>query len=224
MTAKHLLVSGAWCALAACAQIPAEAPELSAHLGGRISAMEASHRTVLASFFRERKRQVDDFIEREWLPVFAEELFKDPAVSGMWDQVARSGDPADRVKFIVILGPRVQKQINTKRVELMRPLEELEEVIATRLRADYDDMRAVNSTLTAFLQSAAKVEQNRKRYLEMVGVREAEFDQVIYDADAAVTTLLRGARSAQDRAKDAEAFKAKVDALVQKVRTGKKGG
>lgn len=210
--------------LAGCASVPPEAPELSAYLGGRINAMEAAHRTILGKFFDERKRQVDDFIAREWLPEFAADLFKDPRIAATWDQVVRSGSPTDRVNFIVILGPRIQRELNAKRLNLMRPLEELETSIAARLRSEYDEMRAINSTLTAFLQSASKVEQNRKRYLEMVGIKESEFDEVIYETDKAVSTLLRGAQSLQGKVNDAEAFKKKIEEQISKVRARKKGG
>jgi hypothetical protein len=211
-------VLGVVLCLSGCASIPPEAPELSAHLGSRISAMEAAHRTLLSDFFNEKKRQVDDFIQREWIPEFAKELFEDERISRTWDQVVQSNRPADRLQFIRILGPRVQRMINEKRVELVRPLEELESTVAARLKAEYDSMRAVNNTLTSFLQSASKVEENRKRYLEMLGIKESEFEEVIHETGKAVSELTTGVKTIESKIKDAAAYRKRIDDLASKFR------
>lgn len=52
--------------LIGCASIPSEAPELSAALGQRISAIEDSNITLLKRFFDQKRREVDKFIEKEW--------------------------------------------------------------------------------------------------------------------------------------------------------------
>ena len=151
-----------------CASIPPEAPELSAQLGSRISSLEAAHVRLLQEFFSEKRRRVDDFVQEVWVPIFAQEFFGDPRVDAVWQQVVQSQDPKDRLKFITLVGPKLQEKINKKRVDLIQPLDELESTIRTRLKSEYDQTRAINNTLTAFLQSASKVEENRKRYLDTV--------------------------------------------------------
>ena len=177
--------------------------------------MEAAHRTLLVDFFADKKNRVDEFIQREWIPEFARELFKDDRISKAWDEVAQSTNPADRVRFITILGPRIQQQINEKRVELIRPLEELEATVAARLKAEYDSMRAVNNTLTSFLQSASRLEANRKRYLELARVRESEFDEVLFDAGRAVSELTTGAKSVDAKLKDAAEFRKRMEDMIK---------
>lgn len=206
--------------LAGCASIPPEAPELSAQLGARITAVEVAHRQLLSDYFLAKKKRVDEFVQAEWVPQFARELFQDPRIAGTWDEVVKSNDPTDRLKFVLIAAPAIQQQINAKRTELMQPLEELQATIESRLKAEYDNMRAINSTLTAFLQSAAKLEQNRKRYLDIVGVSEEKIDGYIYEADQAVSSLVARARTAQDRATDAEEYRKKIQTLIGRIRKG----
>ena len=67
--------------LSGCASIPPEAPELSMELGNRISAIEDAHITLLNRFFDQKRSDVDEFIEEEWVPVFAEEFFSNPAIA-----------------------------------------------------------------------------------------------------------------------------------------------
>ena len=201
-----------------CASIPPEAPELSAQLGSRISSLEAAHVRLLQEFFLEKRRRVDDFVQEAWVPIFAQEFFGDPRVDAVWKQVVQSQDPKDRLKFITLVGPKLQEKINRKRVDLIQPLDELESTIKNRLKSEYDQTRAINNTLTAFLQSASKVEENRKRYLDMIGITDKEVDKFVNETDQAVSELVTAARSIEDRAKDAEKYRAKINEILDKLR------
>lgn len=204
--------------LSGCATIPSEAPELSAQLGSRISSLEASHVRLLEAFFVEKRKKVDEFIQDEWVPVFAQEFFGDPRVDEVWKQVVKSQDDNDRLKFIIFVGPKLQEKINQKRVELIQPLDELESVIKNKLKLEYDQTLAINNTLTSFLQSASKVEENRKRYLDMIGIKDKEVDKFVSETGEAVSELVVAARSIEDRTKDAESYRKKINDLLQKLR------
>jgi hypothetical protein len=201
-----------------CAAIPPEAPELSAQLGGRIAALEAAHLRLLDEFFSEKKARVDRFVEEVWVPVFAREFFDDPKVDAVWRQVVQSPDPQDRVQFITRAGPRLQAKINRKRLELIQPLEDLEAVIRRRLKSDYDDSRAINHTLTAFLLSAAKVDENRRRYLGLVGITDQAVDAFVTETDQAVALLAGGARSLEESTRDGEEYLRRVRQIVDRLK------
>lgn len=212
-----LIFAGAL-ALSGCASIPPEAPELSAQLGARISSLEAAHVRLLQEFFREKRRRVDDFVQDVWVPVFAQEFFGDPRTEAVWKQVVQSQDPKDRLRFITLVGPKLQEKINRKRIELIQPLDELEASIRDKLKAEYDQTRAINNTLTSFLHSASKVEENRKRYLDMIGVTDKEIDRFVNETDQAVSELVDAARSIEERAKDAEKYRVKVRNILDRLR------
>lgn len=201
-----------------CASIPPEAPELSTQLGVRISALESAHIRLLQEFFTEKRRRVDEFVQEVWVPIFAREFFGDPKIDQVWAEVVRSQNPNDRLKFIVLVGPRLQQKINARRIELIQPLDELESTVKGRLKSEYDQARAINNTLTAFLYSAAKVEENRKRYLEMMGVTDKQVDKFINETDEAVSELVDATRSIADRAKDAEKYREKLKGILEKLR------
>ena len=206
-------------ALGSCTSIPAEAPELSAQLGTRITAIELAHTRLVEQFFSDKRRRVDEFIEEVWVPSFASDFFGDPRVDQVWRQVIASQDPQDRLRFIVMVGPRLQSKINAKRIDLIAPLDDLERDVKARLKVDYDQARAINNTLTSFLQSAAKVEENRKRYLEMLGITEDKVDNFIDETDDAVSELLDTSEGAQDKVKVSEAFVEKLKAIAAKVKS-----
>ena len=202
-----------------CASIPPEAPELSGQLGSRITAIESSHNRLLEQFFADKRRRVDEFVQEVWVPTFATEFFGDPQVDAVWKQVVASNDPKDRLRFVVLVGPRLQSKINEKRVELIKPLEDLERTVKAKLKLEYDQARAINNTLTSFLQSASKVEANRKRYLEMLGVTDKQVEAFIDDTDEAVTDLVEKSRGAQEKVAGGKAFVEKVKAIASKIKS-----
>ena len=200
-----------------CSSTPAEAPELSAQLGGRITAMEGAHRRLLADYFQEKRRQIDEFVQEEWVPVFTREFFEDPAIAATWEEVVKSDDPEDRLKFLQIAGPKLQTRINARRIALIQPIDELEIAVQGRLADEYNSMRAINGTLTAFLQSASEVDANRKRYLDMLGVDDSELSSFIDDADAAVSDLVKETDDVDARIRNAQSFATQIKEIIKEV-------
>ena len=117
----------------------------------------------------------------------------------------------------MIVGPKIQTKVNEKRSELVKPLDDLEDAVNSKLKAQYEDMRAINNTLTSFLESASKVEENRKRYLELIGLKEKGFDKVIDQTDKAVSGLLKGAQTLEGKVQDAKKYKASLTKLIESV-------
>lgn len=201
-----------------CATIPSEAPELSSQLGSRLTAIEVAHIRLVEQFFEEKRRQVDSFVQSVWVPAFAEEFFGDDRIEAVWTQIVASKDPQDRLRFIALVGPRLQEQINQKRSELVNPLEELERQVKLRLKVEYDQARAINNTLTAFLQSASQVEANRRRYLDALGIADNRLDDYVDHTDEAVRQLTERAKGAQDKVERGQQFVERVKSMAAKMK------
>ena len=197
----------------ACVSIPPEAPELSAQLGNRISAIEQSNLTLLHRYFDRKKQDVDEFIQNEWVPEFANQFFVEPAIANVWDQIVASGNKQDRLKFILKTSPKLQQKINQKRVELIQPLEVLEQRIETKLTAEYAQAKAINNSITGFLLSASKVVENRDRYLEMVGVSSDEITQFIDTTDVIVGDLLKTSQNIEGKVAKGGKYLRKINEL-----------
>jgi len=195
-----------------CATIPSEAPELSAELGKRISVIEKSNITLLHRFFDQKRKEVDKFIEEEWVPTFALEFFSNPTVSNAWNTIVSENDKNERLKFIVKSGPKLQAKINQKRLELIQPLDDLERRVEIKIRDEYIQARAINNTITSFLVSASKLTETRNRYLEMVGVTDETIGNIIDKTDDAVSDLLKGTKDTQENINTGKDF-------IEKLRT-----
>lgn len=199
--------------LGGCVSIPQEAPELSIELGKRITAIESANLTLLHRFFDQKRVEVDRFIEKEWLPEFSENFFNKEKTSNIWNEVVKSKDKQDRIKFILIAGPAIQSQINNKRSELVGEIDSLEREVQRKIEAEYNQVRSINNVLTSFLTGAAEVNENRSRYMEMVGVEDSKVDKLINDTDQIVNKLLDTSNDADDKVTKANKFKKKIQKL-----------
>jgi hypothetical protein len=187
---KFIIVGLMLISMTACASIPKESVDLSIELGKRISAIEASHMTLVDSYFDVRRERVDKYVTEEWVPEFAEQVFSNKQIAVVWDKVVSAGNKAQRLEFIVELGPKLQTKINKKRLELVKPLDDAERMIKSELRTNYDQARSINNSVTSFLMSSAKVAENRNRYLEMLGVKDEKVSEVLTKVDSVVETLV----------------------------------
>lgn len=217
MKFSHFLLLLVFFLLIGCASIPPEAPTLSQELGNRISAIEDVNINLLQKFFDQKRDQIDTFIENEWVPSFAYEFFNSPAISDAWDTIVRENDKVERLKFIVLLGPKLQNKINSKRLELIRPLDDLERQIESSLRAEYNQARSINSSITSFLLSASKIDENRKRYLEIVGVKDDQIIKIINQTDEICNDLVSKAGEAEDKVEAGLSFIEKIKELKSKI-------
>ncbi|THB74060.1 MAG: hypothetical protein D6B28_02750 [Gammaproteobacteria bacterium] len=182
-----------------CTTIPAEAPTLSSELGQRIQNLEAANIRLLHSFFDEKRKQIDVFVEHEWLPVFSDHFFRKPKIAQAWNTIVREQDNKQRTKFMIKVGSKLQKAINKKRVELIKPLDTLERRLVNSLKVEYAQAKAINNSVTSLLLSASKTTENRNRLLAKAGITEDKISNAIDKTDIIVGKLLAGANTIEEK-------------------------
>jgi chromosome segregation ATPase len=190
----------------ACATIPEEAPELSMELGRRIDALEEANLLLLTQFFDMKRAQVDLFLQERWIPTLAEELLRNSRMGEGWDAIAFEEDPEERVRFLVTAGNRLQEEIIRRQAELYAPLNDMEERIRGRLREEYTQARAINSSLTNYLYSASQIQENRERYLETAEETENKIGGAIREIDSVVSELNSTRRQGENAASLADSY------------------
>ncbi len=210
--------------MAGCATIPPEAPELSTELGNRINAIQEANLTLLHRFFDLKRADIDRFIQSEWVPAFAEEVFSVPKMKKAWNTIVKENNAEDRLRFLITAGPRLQERINKKRTELISPLDDLERRIEQEIRYEYEQARSINNSITSFLLSASKVAENRDRYLEMAGVRDEKVRQAIDNVDDAVKDLLSLGKKTKDKITKAEEYLIKLRKIRDYLKSNDKEG
>jgi len=201
-----------------CSNIPPEAPALSSELGNRISALENANVTLLNRYFDQKRVEVDRFIQEVWLPEFANELFEKPFMVDAWDTIVKEDDKQQRLTFLLKTGPKLQALVNQKRIELITPIDELERRIERNIKAEYEQAKSINNSITSFLTSAAKVTENRNRYLTMTGATDDKLSTLIDKTDSAVNTLLSSGKKATNKTKSADKFIKKIQGIKESIK------
>jgi len=193
----------------ACVTVALEERELAGALTERIQATRAAHVQLVRLYMDEKRREVDRFVTTEWVPRFATNLFQEPAVQAAWDHAA-DGTRAARVDFLVHVGPLLQEQINEKRQQLIAPLDEAERAITRRLNENYDEMLAMNTTLTGLLAAAAKNTDTRQQIMQRLDASDR--------LPAYLGTVEQMTQLLVDRTNEYEQKKPRIDSLLAKLK------
>lgn len=210
--------------MAGCAAIPPEAPELSAELGNRINSIRGANLTLLYRFFDLKRADIDHFIQSEWAPTFADEVFSAPKMRKAWNTIFKKNSAEDRLKFLVIAGTKLQEQINQKRIELISPLDDLERRIEQEIRYQYAQAKSINNSITSFLLSASKMAENRDRYLDKTGLRDEKVGRAIDKLNDAVKDLLSLGNKTESKITKAEAYLIKLREIRDCLKANNKEG
>ncbi len=199
---KYLYISMLFILMSNCASIPTEVPELSVELGKRISNIQNSNIALLHRFFALKRTEVDRFIEQRWVPLFTKEFYSDPKIVGMWDSIVSEDNKQDRHILSVRLGPKLQRKINSKRLEMIRPLNDLEKHIEGKIKGEYAQVKAINKSIADFLMSASNLSENRRHYLEATGIKNGKLVHIINKTDYVVSTLFKRNKDAREITKE----------------------
>ena len=178
-----------------CLSVPKAAPDLSLELGIQIRRLEVAHKNLLRKFFDEKRRRVDEFIQTVWIPEYANQFFGSESITSVLDQVIALKDNEKEYKkglfnFVTIVGPELLAQVESQRMLMIAPLDSLEQMIQDRLTVDYNQALTINNTITGFLSSSSKVEANREKYLQVLGINTNKIDGFINKAEDTVNGLL----------------------------------
>jgi len=200
-----------------CATIPHQAPALSEELGIKINSIEKSHIKLLTIFFNQKRELVDEFIVKEWIPIFAKEFFSDPKISSAWDEIVTSNNKEDRLQFIILLGPKLQDRINQKRLELIQPLDDLQKEFESQILNEYNIAKSINNSLTSYLYSASKVDESRTKYMDMLGVTDGKIDAALNKTDSIVNQLVDLGNTALDKETQIKSYLTQIQSIKEKL-------
>jgi len=193
----------------ACVHIPRESVTLSTELGNRIQESRVTHEQTVRSLVASRRALVDSFLVHEWLPEFARNLLENPSVTAEMAKALGSQNIADRLAFMIGLGTRVQGRLNAKRLELMAPLDQAENAIVDGLEQHYNQMLAVNASLTTLLSSASKVEENDRQLLQMLDP-SYKLPSYLNQVDRIVSVIVAGRDSIVKRREEIDSILARI--------------
>jgi hypothetical protein len=205
-------------AITSCATIPSQAPQLSEELGNKLTSLEKSHLTLLHAYFDQKRALVDQFVSEVWLPRFAENFFSNPQIQEAWNKIVQTNNTTERLEFLLAAAPHLQTVIDEKRQELIKPLNDLEYQVEAAVREEFNLARSANNAITSFLSTAAKIDENRSRYLKMLNISEDKISNVISETDEVLGNLVNKSEEILSKEAELKKYQAQADTYLQKVK------
>ena len=171
--------------LSACsASIPKEVVELSYKMDKDMTHVEQAYVDLVRQHIAVLKKQREDYLYNEWVPA----LLEDWITEGMLIEMAQGKVVYDNQvdDFVAVDKPNRLAQLNgvkewalvatdeieTKRRELIVPLEKAESVMLTDIRQSFALMKQGNQTITAHLNSIREVQDVQNELLESVDLEQ----------------------------------------------------
>lgn len=182
--------------LAGCASIPRESVDLSNELGKKISESRRAHTALLNSYFGQKKSELDEFIEGEYVASLVGRVQKGLRDAGRPDTLTVS-QIGDLLK--VVMAERDAKQADLEKTRIM---------LQQKIDEHYASMTQANSGITGLLASAVSVRDATARIegavksatggaidLEAIDRKINEKLKVVGDAAKKTTTIYDDAKA-----------------------------
>lgn len=173
---------------AGCAQVPKESVELSATVGRDLTTSYKAHKELAKVLFGRMKSDVNRFVDNVYAPYQIRVTLENDAVaSKAADPKVRStslllgitnayaSGASDQTLKAAITGmgylvEEIRADIESKRVELLKPVEEQELELASAIDRNYSQIIYANSIVTGYLGSVARVHDAQSEVLRAIGV------------------------------------------------------
>jgi hypothetical protein len=182
LRSRHIFLLLVSAVLTSCANVPHQAAELSGELGGMIRESRATHLALVDEYINERRRRVDDFMSRDWIPKFTKNFITEAKLD---QELAAAKTSEEKVQIHQEFQEAATQRVSERRALLMNAVDEVGRLLRARIDEHYDQMGLVNQTLTAHLRSAEKVNATRDELLKLAKIRPnqlipfAQLDQIV---------------------------------------------
>lgn len=147
-----------------CASVAPESVELSYILGQDIESLHQSHRELIARYFEALRKQVDDSIDRIFVPAYINGF----VVSGKLMQHAQN----QRADLVEAWARIAVAKIDRERQLRLQPVLEAEREARLMVDAAFDKAIRANATITAHLTSVVKTQRSQDEMLASLGLKD----------------------------------------------------
>jgi len=182
MTARRLFPLIVSLSIIGCAIVPRQAADLSGELGGMIRESRTTHQALIDEYIKERRKRVDDFMTRDWIPKFTKNFI---VKANLEQDLANAKTADEKLKIHLEFQEAASQQISERRTMLTDAIDEVGSLLRSKIDEHYDQMELVNQTLTAHLRSAEKVNATRDELLKLTKIKPnqlipfAQLDQIV---------------------------------------------
>lgn len=173
-----VLCAAAALGLAACADVPQEAVELSDLVSQDMAEMQRAHRDLATVYFDQNRQTINNFIDNTYSPALTQEALTRPDSNlggrtfiELLRDTSRVPDN-QALKLMQGFVSKQQRETEAKRRELLEPLEQQRRDYMAAIDASYQRMERGYSVIAGHLASIRQIQVAQEEILKDVGLEE----------------------------------------------------
>ena len=142
--------------ISSCAKLPVESVALTQYIADEGERMHQLNILLINAKFAEKRVQIDEFIQKEYLPTLLKPAF---------DALDKDDDPKEVIPVIINLAI---SKLEARRSQMKEELESVRVQLITKTQENYQDFSQATFELKKLLKSAIKVNEERGKLLDEV--------------------------------------------------------
>lgn len=198
-----------------CVTVPKESITLSKTLGNDLQSLHNSHRNMVLLHYSEIKTDINTFIDEVYSPFVIHRVLKSELENykqgklSIYKSIVDAGENGGKeetdfaLKEMTDFQKATNFQINKKRKELLTPIIKQEREVILKIDRSYNNIIYANTTITAYLESAADVKESQRKASSMIGLDADEIDASLLEISDVVNEYIEKGKEIDIKSDDA---------------------
>ncbi|MFH1323432.1 MAG: hypothetical protein ABIH80_06360 [Methanobacteriota archaeon] len=134
--------------------VPEEAPLLTKTMNDEIESLQEAHLKLAKAYYSGKRKEVQQFLEKEWLPKFSDNIASNKKVREELARALASGKPDINLsKVLSEMNTAQQQTLLAKGRDLVAPIDKLETETLQNISQNYARLLKSNETVNDLLES-----------------------------------------------------------------------
>lgn len=111
---------------------------MSVQLEEQLYVLQQATNSIVEKAYQEKEKNVVAYIDNVWYPRYVEELFQQPVIVELWDEVVRTDSLVNKMELIKMLTQSCMTEYLSYKKSLLAPVEEEKASILKNLNESYE--------------------------------------------------------------------------------------
>lgn len=111
---------------------------MSVQLEEQLYVLQQATNSIVEKAYQEKEKNVVAYIDTVWYPRYVEELFQQPVIVELWDEVVRTDSLVNKMELIKMLTQSCMTEYLSYKKSLLAPVEEEKASILKKLNESYE--------------------------------------------------------------------------------------
>lgn len=150
--------------IVSCASIPKATVTMSERLKDQIEALQTANERLINMVFDEKEKHVLSHIDDVFLPQHIKNIFHEPYIDSVWQNMLDSADISYRYEVAIWLNKNIHTVYLETKDSLLNPIQEERNQILSLFKKEFDMAIRMNTTITHNISSAEEINAIYEKY------------------------------------------------------------